>query len=449
MPAVEVISTPSLGDRSYVVADGGAAVVVDPQRDVDRVLAVAGQFGARITAVLETHLPHDYLSGGLELSRLTGAPYWVPAGSGVSFDHHPVAEGEVLPLGLRSGLRAVATPGHAFNHHAYVLEEGDRAVGVFTGGSLLFGTTGRADLVGPEHSEELAREQHESAHKLARLLPDDAQLWPTHVTGDFCLASRSVGQQGTIGQQKKVNPVFSLSADAFVEHLLSGVGPVPGYFQRLVEDNRVGPPPVSLQVEEPVGPAELARRLAAGYLVVDVRDRQRYARSHLAGTVSFGLDNSLVPWLGWLVDPGEPVTVVAEDEQQVAAARRELVRIGVDHAVAVGTPQELATGLNALRSLPVARFADLGQADVEVVLDVRGRREWRQQHVRGAVHVPLWELPRRLSQIPDGTVWVHCSGGNRAVTAASLLARHGREVVAVDDSIAAAQTAGLALASDV
>ncbi|GAA2863579.1 hypothetical protein GCM10020220_061070 [Nonomuraea rubra] len=154
---VHVIATSSLGDHSYLATDGQSAVVVDPQRDVDRVLSLAGRTGVRVTHVVETHLHNDYVSGGLELARLTGAHYGVAAADQAPFPHLPLSDGDVVEVSPVLRLRALATPGHTFHHLSYVLEHREAVEGVFTGGSLLFGTTGRTDLLGAEHAATLAR----------------------------------------------------------------------------------------------------------------------------------------------------------------------------------------------------------------------------------------------------------------------------------------------------
>ena len=150
---IETIETSSLGDRSYLAHDGEVAVVIDPQRDIDRVLDLAAAHGVRITHVLETHVHNDYVTGGLELAGRTGARYLLPAGSGVEFDHTAVGDGDVVEAG-RMRVRVLHTPGHTHHHVSYVLrrrrQPGGREQAVFTGGSMLYGATGRTDLVGPE-----------------------------------------------------------------------------------------------------------------------------------------------------------------------------------------------------------------------------------------------------------------------------------------------------------
>jgi hydroxyacylglutathione hydrolase len=451
---VEVVETSSLGDRSYVASDGDVAVVVDPQRDVDRVLAVVGRLGARVALVLETHVHNDYVSGGLELSRLTGAEYALSADDDLPFAHRGLRDGEVVEVSPRLRVRAVATPGHTFHHLSYVLEGEQGPVGVFTGGSLLYGTTGRTDLLGEEHSELLARHQHASARKLADLLPDGARIWPTHGFGSFCAATPAQGDESTIGEERRTNPALRLAEHEFVEQTLAGLDAYPAYYAHMGVRNAEGPAPIDLRAPTRAEPEELRRRLDAGEWVVDLRSRTAYVKSHLAGTVSLGLDGPMVTWLGWLVDWEAPLTLLGETSAQVAEAQRELARIGIDRlaGAATGTPEELAVDPAQLRSTPVATFADLADArrggatdlpSPDVVLDVRHNNEYRSAHVRGAVHVPLYDVRRRLADLPDGAVWVHCASGYRATAAASLLERAGRTVVLVDDLFANAVKAGL------
>ena len=365
---VSVIATSSLGDRSYLATDGQRAVVVDPQRDVDRVLAVAGELGVQIAYVVETHIHNDYVSGGLQLARLTGAEYLVSADDEVGFDRTPVVDGDVVTVSAGLRIRVIATPGHTFHHLSYVLDEavdgGWYPIGVFTGGSLLFGTTGRTDLLGQQHAHTLAHHQHSSARRLVDLLPDGVQVWPTHGFGSFCSASQADAPESTIGREKQANPVLRLAADRFVTDTLAGLDAYPAYYAHMGVANASGPAPVDLSPVARADAAELRRRIAAGEWLVDLRHRKAYAASHLAGTVSLGLDGPMSTWLGWLIDWGVPVTLLAETPEQVADAQRELVRIGIDRpaARATGNPEQWAADHADLRELPVADFAALAAA---------------------------------------------------------------------------------------
>jgi hydroxyacylglutathione hydrolase len=462
---VSVIATSSLGDRSYLAADGRVAVVVDPQRDIDRILYLAGAKGVRITHVVETHLHNDYVSGGLELARITGARYLVAAADEVGFDRVPVTDGDLVPVSDTLRLRVVATPGHTFHHLSYVLDQAAdgawQPAGVFTGGSLLFGTTGRTDLLGQEHAHELARQQHASARRLADLLPDGTHVWPTHGFGSFCSATQADAPDSTIGREKQGNTVLRLAADEFVTQTLAGLDDYPAYYAHMGVANSAGPAPVDLTPVARADAAQLRARLAAGEWVVDLRHRKAFAASHLAGTVSLGLDGPMATWLGWLIDWGVPLTLLAQTPEQVADAQRELARIGIDRpaAQATGAAEQWAAEPGQLRELRMADFPALAAARggnvpaglpaPEVVLDVRMSNEWRAGHVEGAVHVPLPDLPKRLADVPAGAVWVHCGSGYRATAAASLLANTGREVVVIDDRFDRAGAAGVAMAGHV
>ncbi len=451
---VEVVETSSLGDRSYLATDGELAIVVDPQRDSDRVIATAGRLGVRIVLVAETHVHNDYISGGLELSRLTGAVYAAAAADELPFTHRPVSDSDVLTASDRMWLRVVATPGHTYHHLSYVLEGTECPVGAFTGGSLLFGTTGRTDLVGAGHSRELAGLQHSSARTLAGLLPEGAQVWSTHGFGSFCAAGAAAGDAATVGEEKQRNPALILASEEFVEQTLAGLDVYPAYYVHMGLRNVAGPDPIDLRPPAVASPFELARRLDSGEWVVDLRSRKAYVVSHLVGTVSLGLDGPMTTWLGSLLDWAAPLTLLGESPEDVAEAQRELARIGIDHfAVATGSPEVLATDRSRLRGMPSASFAELAAArrgergslpPPEVVLDVRSNSEYRASHIDAAVHIPLYELNQRLAEVPAGAVWTHCGSGYRAA-AASLLQDAGRTVVLIDDNFSAAGETDLSL----
>jgi hydroxyacylglutathione hydrolase len=449
--AIETLETRSLGDRSYLATDGTVAVVIDPQRDIDRVLAVADRRGVRITHVAETHLHNDYVSGGLELAARTGAAYLVPADAPVEYDRQPVTDGDLVEIGAMR-LRAVHTPGHTHHHLSYVLEDADGTVhGAFTGGSMLYGATGRTDLVGPEHTDELTHAQFHSVRRLARELPGPTEILPTHGFGSFCSATQTDSDASTIDAQRDVNPALTLEEQEYVDTLISGLGAYPAYYAHMGPLNAGGPALVDLSLPEEVDGATLRQRIAAGEWVVDLRERTAFAAGHLAGSLGFELSQSFVTYLGWLYRYGTPLTLLGESREQVAQARRELVRIGVDDlaGMAVGDVDALAAGAG-LSSYGVADFADLAAAlegGPVQVLDIRRDEERAAGHVRGSQHIPLHELPARQDEVPDGAVWIHCGSGYRAAVAASMLDRPGREVVLVSDAYERVADLGLETAA--
>ena len=446
------IETPTLGDRSYLVHDGKVALVVDPQRDIDRVTDLAAERGVRITHVAETHMHNDYLSGGPALSRTTGARYLVNAADPVRFKRTPVSDGDSVQIGDELGVRVMATPGHTFTHLSFVLEAEGEMTGVFTGGSLLYGSTGRTDLLGPDNTAALTRAQYASARRLARALPDTVAIFPTHGFGSFCAATQSEARSSTIGREKQSNPALTDSEQTYVKSLLAGLDAWPAYYAHMGPSNLAGPKAADLSPPRRADGPEIRRRIEAGEWVVDLRDRVAFAAGFVPGSFSFTLDGSFATYLGWMIPWETPVTLLGENPEQVAQAQRELARIGIDRpaAAATGRPETWAGG-QTLAVLRLAEFGDLAEAirgthdadDGPVVLDVRRRLEWEDGHIRGAVHIPLHELPGRTDEAGTGEVWVYCRTGYRSTVAASLLASRGHQVVCVADEFENAAAAGL------
>ena len=453
MITVLSLDTAGLGDRTYLAHDGEVALVVDPQRDYDRVLGLAEAAGVRITHVFESHIHNDYVTGGLGLARHVGAQYLLNADDEVSFPRTGVHDGDVVAVGASMRVRALLTPGHTHTHLSYALEADGEPVAVFTGGSLLYGSTGRPDLLGPDHTQALAHAQWHSAQRLATELPDATAVYPTHGFGSFCSAGRSEGTSSTIGQERLANPALTSDEARYVEDLLAGLDAYPAYYAHMGAANSTGPGAPDLSLPEEADAVELRRRIDAGEWVVDLRSRTAFAAGHVGGAVNFGLDGQFVTYLGWLLPWGAPVTLLGETADAVAEAQRELVRIGVDRpaAIATGKPEEWAGG-RPLARFPQATFADLARALAAdrppVVLDVRRDQERRESAIRGSVHIPIHEVLGRLEEIPDGQVWVHCGAGYRAGVVSALLDARGRDVVAVDDSFDNAAAVGLPMVGD-
>lgn len=434
---VTIIDTSGLGDRSYLVSQDGVAAVIDPQRDIDRVTALAADHDVTITHVLETHIHNDYVTGGLELAGTVGAEYVVAADDEVAYDRRPVTDGDVVDVGPFS-FQVMHTPGHTHHHVSYVLRDGSGTpIGVFSGGSMLHGTTGRTDLIGDEHTEELTHAQFHSVRRLAAELADDVQVYPTHGFGSFCSASPASGDSSTIAEQRDTNPALTNDEQTYVDELIAGLSAYPAYYAHMGVINADGPAPVNLALPDPVDAAELRRRIDAGEWVVDLRNRTAFAAGHLAGTKGFELSAQFVTYLGWLYAWGAPLTLIGEDTDQILDARRELSRIGVDNVTgsATGDVRTLAEN-TPLSSYRIADFADLAEvygAEDLTVLDVRQAGEFDDSHIAKAINIPLHELIGRLDEVPRGQVWVHCGSGYRASIAASLIESPDRTVILVDD----------------
>lgn len=440
------IDTPGLGDRSYLISDGQSAVIVDPQRDIDRYLSLAQEKNVRIEAICETHMHNDYVSGGLPLSRVTGAELYVNEADPIAFEAHKVTEGDEIKVGSLT-IKVIATPGHTFNHLAYAIsKDGDTKV-VFTGGSLLYGSTGRTDLISQDTANPLAHHQYHSAHKLAGL-GESVQVYPTHGFGSFCSATQTEGDSSTIANEKKTNPVFLLDEDKFVTETLANLVPYPRYYAHMGYFNLNGGLPADLSAPKQVDAQELANRLKQGEWVADVRSRTAYAKSHLAGSVGIEMGNLFVNYFGWTIPWGSRITLVGDNPEEILAAHRELVRIGLD------TDAQFHGDFSQVgqtRSYDVVDFEGLAKALADnkdiAILDVRQKNEWEAGHIEGSINIPLQDVQQRMHEIPDKPVWVHCAGGFRASVAASLLDRQNHPVVAIDDSFDNASKTSLELVS--
>ncbi|MGB2839629.1 MAG: MBL fold metallo-hydrolase [Actinomycetes bacterium] len=440
-PHVLVLETPGLGNRGYVAHDGAHAVVIDPQRDIDRVEHLVAEHGLTVTHVLETHVHNDYVSGGLELARRHGAVYAVPADAKVPFDHTAVHDGDTMTAGGMT-ITVLATPGHTPHHVSYSVERSPEADGsthpgseagahpgsVFTGGSLLYGAVGRPDLVAPELTESLAHDQWRSVQRLAADMPDETHLYPTHGFGSFCAATQTEGTAGTVGDERATNPALVRDEKSFVHETLAGLDVFPAYYAHMGPANAGGPDEVDLSLPEPADAAQLRARIDAGEWVIDLRSREVFAGGHLRGSLSFDLDGAFIAYVGWLIPWGTPVTLLGETTEQVQAAQRELVRIGIDRPVAqaVGGPmfwthdsEELAT----TERVNFAQLADIVERHPDTyILDVRQHLEWQEGHVSGSHHMPFYQVPDRILEIPrDRPVYVSCGSGYRAAAAVSLL----------------------------
>lgn len=421
-----------LGNSAYLVdLDDGRALAVDASRDLRALYDAARKRGLRVAYAADTHLHADYLTGAVQLARTEGAQVVASASGNREYPHTGLADGDEVDLGgLR--LRALATPGHTHEHLAYELLDDSRTLGVFTGGSLIVGSAARTDLVSPDRTEELARAQYRSLQRLARL-DDDVAVWPTHGAGSFCSAPPGAERTSTIGTERVTNTLLGAeSADSFVAELLGSLGTFPPYFLRLGEINRRGPAAVEGDTLHALTADEVARLVAAGAQVVDVRPLADFGAGHVPGSVSIPLRPVFATWLGWLIDADKPVVVVRNPDQDPAEIVWQARKVGYDQlageldgGLAAWTAAGRATG-----SIPVAGPDALDGARV---LDIRQRGEFETSHVPGADNIELGALITRAADLPDEPLVVMCGHGERAMGAASLLARSGHQHVTVLD----------------
>ena len=429
-----------LGDRSYLLVAGDRALMVDPQRDVEAYLTAAEAHGARLTHVLETHVHNDYVSGGLELARRSGATLVLPSGSGVGYTHRPAHDGERFETGsLR--IHALHTPGHTPEHTSYLVERGDGEPALlFSGGSLLAGSAGRTDLAGPSWTDRLTAAQFASVRRLAAL-PGDTVLHPTHGPGSFCTAAARPGDGfGTIAGEREANPAL-LDDDplAFARRQLRGLLRFPAYYAHMGPINRSGSRPLGAIVPpQELEPDQVASLASAGIPVIDGRPRAAFAEAHVPGSLSVELDESFASYVGWLLPFDSPLALVLDRGQDAREAVRQLARIGFDHMRGVLRGLDGWAGeRRPLQSIGRASVAELRReldgTRPPLVLDVRQPAEWDDGVIPGSVLRFVADLGDPATWLPAGRpVWVICRSGHRAAIGASILAAAGFDAMMVD-----------------
>jgi hydroxyacylglutathione hydrolase len=419
-----------LGNSAYLADLGdGRALAVDASRDLRALREAAAKRGLRVAFAADTHLHADFLSGAVQLAAEDGATVLASADGHREFPHTALADGDEVDLGGLT-LRALATPGHTGEHLSYLLLDGSRGLGVFTGGSLIVGSAARTDLLGASQTERLARAQYQSLRRLAAL-PDATAVWPTHGAGSFCSAPPGTARVATIGAEKTSNPLLAApDEDTFTRWLLASLGSYPAYFTRLAEVNRRGPAPVTGSPGlAPLAPAALRSLMGLGGQVIDVRPVADFAAGHIPGTVSIPLREQFATWLGWLLPAGVPLGFVLADGQDAAEVAWQAFKVGYEQLAG-----QLDGGMTAWHAnggpVETTELVTADRIGARPVLDVRQAAEYAAGHVPGAVHVELGDLPARVKDTPAQAV-VMCGHGERAMTAASLLQRAGHDELAV------------------
>ena len=420
------VRTSGLGDTSYVFAFDGVAVIVDPQRDIDRFVESAA--GLDVRFVLETHLHNDYVSGAIHLAENAGAELVMPAASGAAYQHVPAFHHEDLDAGAFR-VRPIHTPGHTPEHTSYLMLIDDEPVAVFTGGSLLVGSAGRPDLLGRDRAEQLARLQYISVNRLGAL-PDAVELLPTHGQGSFCTVSLTTAGASTIGAEKRSNPMLQYdNPDSFAKAQLESLQPFPDYYAHMGPINLMGPAPLPPVVAPEIAVAGIPSDAA----VIDVRPKSALAEGHLPGALRIPYTDNVAVWAGWLVPFDQPVVIVADRDQPVADVIVQFYRIGFDDIAGVVhdlSDAELVTFAQATAS-DIVRALDAGEPSQ--IIDVRAPHEYESERIPGSIHA---YVPDLRSGVPaeidsDADVMVVCGTGQRATVAASLLERAGVTPVVV------------------
>ena len=458
-----------LSQYAYVVGcqRTGEALVVDPQRDVDRCVEAAGREGLRIVAAAETHIHADFLSGCREFAERLGCRAYLSGEGGEGWEYE-WAEGNERAVVLRDGdrfcvggveVQAVHTPGHTPEHMSFLITDrgggASEPMGMLSGDFVFVGDLGRPDLlesaVGRSGAMEPSARRLYASAKGVFELPEYLRIWPGHGAGSACGKALGAVPDTTVGYETRHSPALAAvrnGEDAFVEYILDGQPEPPVYFARMKAQNRQGPP---LLGDRPrprrLTGGELARLHREGasrspdpLVVVDTRlDRAAYYAAHVPGSIYAPLDKSFPTTAGCYADPDEKIVLLCQ-EAEVDDAVRNLVRIGLDKVAGWTRPEALddyAAAGGPLISSEELRISEvrrrLGDPRFRV-LDVRTAAEHAAGHMKGAINISHTRLAERTDELPrDKRLLVHCLSGGRASAAASFLERAGFAASPVND----------------
>ena len=466
---------PKLAQTSYLIGCGrnGAAIVIDPNRDVEQYLRAADAEGVKVTHVTETHIHADFVSGARELAARTGATLYLSDegdenwkyGYATEADAVLVKDGDSFFVGnVRIGV--VHTPGHTPEHVSFLVTDtavADEPIAIVTGDFVFVGDVGRPDLL--EKAANVAGTMEQAARTLFRSLqrflqyPDWLQIWPGHGAGSACGKGLSAVPHSTVGYERHFNWAFQhRDENVFVAAVLEGQPEPPKYFAEMKRINKEGP-----RILNGFGRPErfeLARLqgLLGAEIIVDTRHAADFAASHIPGTFNIPLNTSFTTWAGWLLPFERDFYLIINEEctHCIDEAVRDLAMIGLDRvagyfsSTVIGGWAEAGHQVDSVPQITAQDLSERMHRNEAAVIDVRGHAEWAAGHLPHVPNIPLGYLTDRLADVPrDKPVVVHCQAGSRSAIAASVLRARGlTNVLNLTGGFAAWQNSGHPIEQD-
>lgn len=434
---VEQLYTGCLAEAAYYVESNGEAVIIDPLRETKPYVERAEADGAQIKYVLETHFHADFVSGHLDLAKVTGAQIVFGPTAKPNYGAHIAADGEVLKVG-KVTIEVLHTPGHTMESTTYLLrDENGKPYAVFTGDTLFIGDVGRPDLAVKSDlsREDLAGHLFDSLRNKIMTLPDEVIVYPGHGAGSACGKKMAKETESTIGQQKQFN--YALRADMtreeFVLEVTTGLVDPPQYFPKNAVMNRMGYDSFESVLQRGVVARstvefdQLANQEEA--LILDVRHESEFVKGFIPNSISVGLDGQFASWIGTLItDLKQPILLVTPEGREEETVTR-LSRVGYDNCLGylnggIEAWRKAGNEVDSIETIDADAFAVRQQETA--VLDVRRKSEFDAEHVVGAQNLPLDFINKLMDEVErDRTYLVHCAGGYRSVIAISILKARG------------------------
>ncbi|MEQ8770462.1 MAG: MBL fold metallo-hydrolase [Phycisphaerales bacterium] len=464
---MRMIYDDKLAQAAYLIGcqKTGEAVVIDPERDVDRYIELAADNDLRIVATAETHIHADFVSGSRELAERIGAKVYVSDEGdadwkyqwldkklgGGSYDHQLLKDGDSFHIG-NIELKAIHTPGHTPEHLVFlVTDHGSGAtepIGMATGDFVFVGDLGRPDLLESAAGiqgmmEPSARTLYKTVHKLDDM-PDFIQVWPAHGAGSACGKALGAVPTSTIGYEKRFNPAIRAAASeqGFIDFILEGQPEPPMYFANMKRDNKIGPRVLGgLPIPPRIDLATLKGVDASAAAIIDTRPWDAFRAGHVPGSLSFPLARSFNTDAGSMIRDTEDIYLLVEEEH-LEEAVRDLVRVGLDRFKGWCEPEDLshanANDLATIEQVSVPDAVGLVESGGVRVVDVRRATEFAGGHIRGAINIAHTRLMGRIDEVPQGeTLLVNCRSGFRSARSSAFLQRAGYPVINLEGGILA------------
>ncbi|WP_322970017.1 MBL fold metallo-hydrolase [Faecalibacter sp. LW9] len=438
---VEQIYTGCLAQGAYYVESNGEAVVIDPLREVQPYIEKAEKNGAKIKYVLETHFHADFVSGHLDLAKKTGATIVFGPTAKPAFEAHVAEDGEILNVG-NIQIKVIHTPGHTMESTCFLLiDENGKETSLFTGDTLFIGDVGRPDLaqkvIADLTQEKLAAHLYDSLHNKIIPLADDIIVYPAHGAGSACGKNMSKETIDTLGNQKKTNYALQpMSKEKFIDEVLDGLMPPPGYFPENVLMNIKGYESIDevlhkgTQALSPEAFETAANETDA--LLLDTRDAQTFAKGFIPNSINIGIDGNFAPWAGTLIPDIKQTILLIADEGREEEIVTRLARVGYDNTIGYlkgGFEAWKNTGkeTDTIESISVDELAKRMEENPDLnILDVRKKSEHFSEHVIDSENIALDYINEHISEInKDKTYYVHCAGGYRSMIFNSILRARG------------------------
>ena len=430
---VEQIYTKCLSQGSYYIECNKEVAIIDPIREVETYVEKAKKSGSKIKYIFETHIHADFISGHLNLAKKTDAKIIYGPKSETTFNKTIASDYEKFKLG-NSIIVAIHTPGHTIESTTYLLKDTNgKDHAIFTGDTLFLGDVGRPDLsqISDLDNKDLASMLYDSLRNKIMILNDDVIVYPGHGQGTSCGKDLSSETMGTLGDQKKTNYALrdKMTKEEFVKEVLNGLLDPPKYFPSNVELNKNGYLESQIILKESLNAldANKVEELIKEVILLDVRNENDFAESHIPGSIFIGLDGRFAPWVGELLeDIKKPIILLAPEGREEEAITR-LSRVGFDNIKGylkggIKSWIELNKKTNSIANIKAQDFMSLNSKFDINILDVRSQNEYLSGSVDGSLNIPLINLTDNLDKFNcNKRSYIYCKGGYRSMIASSIL----------------------------